>query len=721
MPTIKDIAQYAGVSHGTVSNVLNNRGNVSVEKMNLVKKAIEDLGYKVNLQAKNLRQGKTNQVAVIIPRVDLKLYVDLFVGINTTLSKEGYDVTIHSSNNSIEKESELVNTISASNPTAIVLVSVSSELEYKISEDVLIYFALRKVDNPSRNSAFIGYDYFKIGQMMADKAINDGNNNIACFCGMLTNTIDKQFYRGIKDYIENNSKFCEYYLCEDVMIHQKSFKLAINAKKYDAIITLGEDRANNVCDALKVVNNDSTIKIYSVTSKSFLDKECYSKIEVNNKYLGSIIGGKIIKRNIDDLVLTPKGFFSIYSNLETIKDSKQINFLASQSPTSEALNYLIPEFTKKTGITVKIMTYPYQELLNKVSNVHNTKAYDIIRMDMAWLNKFGEKIYKPIDFSIPPFKAIRNYLVDSLPDDYFYSKGKVVSLPFDTSTQLLFYRRDLFENPFIKRDFFEKTKCQLDVPKTFAEFDLIAKYFTKDFNPLSPTKYGTSMIKGSSVAIACEILPRIKAKGISIYDEDGKININNKAIKDAIREFVGLSKYTSGTQYSWWQDSIEDFANNEIAMTIVFGNHASRLIQSQKIEIINKVGYAPIPGGFPMLGGGVIGLSKNTEKDKEIHAFLKWVYSSEITDHVNYLGGYISSKHLKRNVDAIELYPWIPSFKKSFKIGWRNDENINPNFDEFEFEQIFGSVLSSIISGLLSIDEGLNEIQKEVDLRFNYY
>ena len=55
MPTIKDIAREAGVSHGTVSNVINGRGNVSVEKIRLVWQAAEKLGYKVNAKAQSLR------------------------------------------------------------------------------------------------------------------------------------------------------------------------------------------------------------------------------------------------------------------------------------------------------------------------------------------------------------------------------------------------------------------------------------------------------------------------------------------------------------------------------------------------------------------------------------------------------------------------------------------------------------------------------------------
>lgn len=58
MVTINDIAKASGVSHGTVSNVLNNRGNVSVEKIRLVEETAQKLGYRINAKAQIPSAGK---------------------------------------------------------------------------------------------------------------------------------------------------------------------------------------------------------------------------------------------------------------------------------------------------------------------------------------------------------------------------------------------------------------------------------------------------------------------------------------------------------------------------------------------------------------------------------------------------------------------------------------------------------------------------------------
>ena len=67
MATIKDIAQLAGVSHGTVSNVLNGRGNVSMQKILQVEKAAHQLGYSMDERARWLRQPCDHASGIGLP------------------------------------------------------------------------------------------------------------------------------------------------------------------------------------------------------------------------------------------------------------------------------------------------------------------------------------------------------------------------------------------------------------------------------------------------------------------------------------------------------------------------------------------------------------------------------------------------------------------------------------------------------------------------------
>ena len=99
MPTIKDIARAAGVSHATVSNVLNRKGNVSAQKVKLVLDAAKSMGYRVNEAASTLRSGSAHLLAVILPDTSDGLYDDLYASLSRAASENGYATLLRLTDN----------------------------------------------------------------------------------------------------------------------------------------------------------------------------------------------------------------------------------------------------------------------------------------------------------------------------------------------------------------------------------------------------------------------------------------------------------------------------------------------------------------------------------------------------------------------------------------------------------------------------------------------
>lgn len=88
--TVKDIARLAGVGTSTVSRVLNDDKYVSDEKRAKVLRAVEELGYRPNLNARWLRGGATSLVGFITDEVATTPYaVDIIRGAQDAASKQG--------------------------------------------------------------------------------------------------------------------------------------------------------------------------------------------------------------------------------------------------------------------------------------------------------------------------------------------------------------------------------------------------------------------------------------------------------------------------------------------------------------------------------------------------------------------------------------------------------------------------------------------------------
>lgn len=77
MVTIQDVAKAAGVSPMTVSHVINDHPHVRTETRERVLRAIEELDYRVNVAARNLRTGRTGTIGLAVPEIDRPYYGQL--------------------------------------------------------------------------------------------------------------------------------------------------------------------------------------------------------------------------------------------------------------------------------------------------------------------------------------------------------------------------------------------------------------------------------------------------------------------------------------------------------------------------------------------------------------------------------------------------------------------------------------------------------------------
>lgn len=193
----------------------------------------------------------------------------------------------------------------------------------------------------------------------------------------------------------------------------------------------------------------------------------------------------------------------------------------------------------------------------------------------------------------------------------------------------MFYRRDLFCDPTYKRMYFEAYRRELEVPKSFEDYNRIAGFFTRSLNPASPVQYGTTVAIGNVVVSPSEFLPRLFEQGGKLFNAKGQITVDTPEALTALKNYRETYACSDRTVHDIWKNVLEGFADGSAAMTVVFINYASHILNSKMSSIAGKLGFAPVPGGRPLSGGGVVGITRSCAHPETACAFLSWLYSNQ--------------------------------------------------------------------------------------------
>ncbi|UOY03151.1 LacI family DNA-binding transcriptional regulator [Blastococcus sp. PRF04-17] len=102
--SLKHVAERAGVSVKTVSNVVNGYAHITDATRARVQQAIDELHYRPNPAARNLRRGHSNVIALALPELDLPYFAELARSVIKAAEEVGWTVLIDQTDGRVERE-----------------------------------------------------------------------------------------------------------------------------------------------------------------------------------------------------------------------------------------------------------------------------------------------------------------------------------------------------------------------------------------------------------------------------------------------------------------------------------------------------------------------------------------------------------------------------------------------------------------------------------------
>lgn len=184
--SIREVAAAAGVSVGTVSNVLNRPEAVRAETVERVQAAISRLGYVPNAAARQLRVGRSGSIGLIVLDVANPFFTDVARGAEREADEAHLSVMLANSGESVEREDALLQQFERQRVDGLLVSPVGEHLD-KLRALVKRGLPVVLVDRGADNRAFpsVSVDDARGGALAVEHLIAGGRTSIAVVGGQV--------------------------------------------------------------------------------------------------------------------------------------------------------------------------------------------------------------------------------------------------------------------------------------------------------------------------------------------------------------------------------------------------------------------------------------------------------------------------------------------------------------------------------------------------------
>ncbi len=333
-----------------------------------------------------------------------------------------------------------------------------------------------------------------------------------------------------------------------------------------------------------------------------------------------------------------------------------LNFIVENNLYANILTHESEEFSEITGINVNVRPVDFDTLIQKVNLDFIAQAgkYQLIYVDpYQTLNRFYTylEVLNPYgqDPDKPHIKGFPDDFIDFQAEvcSYFLDKQHIYTVPFDSTTMILFYRKDIidrYKSQIMSDLGYDPTPGTADF--TWERYREVAGWISSNV-PDEEVKYGSGLMAQEHNSIFCEFSNILDAYGGDYFSDETidtlgmlnykQINTLDQNFVQALDVYKSIAKVSAPESVNWnWTDLANAFRNGDIAMMANWDENYTYVEDSMLSKVAGKVGYAILPYGDTksgnIYGGSGIGINKYaTETEKEAAwLYIVWATSKEM-------------------------------------------------------------------------------------------
>ncbi|MFP3964236.1 LacI family DNA-binding transcriptional regulator [Actinomadura fulvescens] len=184
--SIREVARRAGVSVGTVSNVLNRPDLVAEATRDRVRAAIEELGFVRNESARRLRQadaGRARAFGIVVEDLTNPYATDVARGAEMALNEAGHDALWLTSDHSAEKERRILELLEEQRAAGVLIIPVglgATEIDRLRASGMTVVL----LDHSAPDVCFAQVDHVAGGDIAAGHLLGLGRERLAFVTGL---------------------------------------------------------------------------------------------------------------------------------------------------------------------------------------------------------------------------------------------------------------------------------------------------------------------------------------------------------------------------------------------------------------------------------------------------------------------------------------------------------------------------------------------------------